>query len=566
MFAHIGCLDWGKPTASAHRAVKRGYGWATLLESFIKSRPRPSPSVSDWRRIDWRFLLPSPEGEPFEHLALLGGSKKVEELLMATGTASSISRSLRDDASADAVVVLAGSRCSPTDVRRALRPDGVLWWEISRARHPTLPPSKFIRKLRRAGLHVLGTYWVGRSHEHPRIYVPLDVDSAVTWVFESYFPVQSLRMRIARTWLGAPDGWNVQRLARWVPTYAVIASAGPQHPRPPGLRGTHGLPVANCSPLMLGAGEYRVTILPFTDGAEDPILVTKVPRYAARNDHMTYEVKVLGEIRAMLPSTLQRSLPEPLGQDRWRDLLVTHQSFIKGSALSCFGRNREEDRRRSLGEIKIIQNWLRKFHTATLEDRTTSVDELLRPAAEHAIERYQQARRTNPKEERLFHLYRQRLTELSKLQIPKVWIHGDFMRTNVYRSEACELSVVDWESAREGPALYDLLVVVIEMMVSRRTFSQSYLSDFRSLLLTPETGDPIVTAIRNEILSYMGTFAIDRRILPLMAIYVLLRLGRRGVGRVRDPFITCLSEVAERPEDYLGLSRDSYGSPWPPSD
>jgi hypothetical protein len=35
---------------------------------------------------------------------------------------------------------------------------------------------------------------------------------------------------------------------------------------------------------------------------------------------------------------------------------------------------------------------------------------------------------------------------------------------------------------------------------------------------------------------------------------------------VRDPFITCLSEVAERPEDYLGLSRDSYGSPWPPSD
>jgi hypothetical protein len=480
---------------------------------------------------------------------------------MATGTASSISRRLRDDASADAVAVLAGSRCSPTDVRRALRPDGVLWWEISRARHPTLPPSTFIRKLRRAGLHVLGTYWVGRSHEHPRIYVPLDVDSAVTWVLESYLPVQSLRLRIARAWLGAEDGWNVQRLARWVPSYAVIASAAPQHPHPPGFRGTHGLPVASCTPLMLGGGNYRVTILPFTGGAEDPILVTKVPRYATRNDHMAYELKVLGEIRAMLPLALQQSLPEPLNQDWWRDLLVTHQTFIRGSALRCFGRNRkEEDRRRSLGEINIIQNWLQKFHTATLEDRTTSIDELLRPAAEHAIERYQQARRATLKEERLFRFYRQRLTELNYLQIPKVWIHGDFGPANVYRSEASELAVVDWESAREGPALYDLLVVVIEMMVSRRTFSPSYLSDFRSLILTSEPSDPIITAIRHEILSYMATFEIDRRILPLMAVYVLIRLGRRGVGRVRDPFITCLSDVAECPEDYLGVSCDSYDS------
>jgi hypothetical protein len=536
--------------------MKARYWWAARLQSFIKNRPPPSPSVSDWRRIDWRFLLPTPRGEPFEHLVLLGGSKKVEDMLTATGTASSISRALPDDASADAVVVLAGGRCSPSDVRRALRPDGVLWWEISRARHPTLPPRTFLRKLRRASLHVQGTYWVSRSHEDPRIHVPLDVDSAVNWALESYLPVQSLSQRIARACLGAAGGWNAQRLARWVPSYAVVASAAPQGPRPPRFGGTLGLHAARCSPLMLGAGSYRVTILSFIDGAEDPILVTKVPRYAARNDHMAYELKVLGEIRAMLPKALQQSLPEPFSQNRWRDLVVTHQSFIKGSGLSCFGRNKEEDRRRSLNEIKIIQSWLRKFHTATIHDRT-SIDELLRPAAEQAIKRYQQARGTTPKEERLFYLYRQRFTELGKLQIPKVWIHGDFMRTNVYRSEASELAVVDWESARDGPALYDLLVVVIEMMVSCRTFSPSYLSDFRSLLLASRNIDPIIAAIRHEVVSYMETFDIDRRILPLTALYVLLRLGRRGVGRVRDPFITCLSDMAERPEEYLGFARDS---------
>jgi Ser/Thr protein kinase RdoA (MazF antagonist) len=115
--------------------------------------------------------------------------------------------------------------------------------------------------------------------------------------------------------------------------------------------------------------------------------------------------------------------------------------------------------------------------------------------------------------------------------LPIVWQHADFGPWNIYR-DGDDVSVIDWEIARRGPALADLLYFVSHWSAAVRGCQSAHerVRHFESLFCGTMPADPMGRAVYGELLDYMRALGVPARIFPHILLYMV---AEQAVDRAR---------------------------------
>lgn len=504
------------------------------------SHPASLPEPALLARADWRFLLPAPPEGGFRHLLLLGGPAGLAELLLATGFARRVSRSLpkagagrAGAAPADVAAVLVGSRPdAAAEAARCLAPGGVLYCEMRGGFRPALP----------AGLGATGLWavWPGLAGDAARAWVPLDPPGALPWFVDTLYPASTPRKRAVAAALDAmPDPRRAARLM--TRSFALTAVAGPRRGAPAALLGHPDLPAAvrrgEPSPLLLSRGRERVALLPFPAAGRSPSAVLKVPRLPRWNGVGEEEQETLRRVLAGLPASVAAALPRPVGLLRAGGLAVAVESYAPGRSLLASTGAWAAPARRRIADLELTASWLAGFHrTAELARAPWSG----RHTGEWVFPHLDAFRRlgATPAEERLFGLTLERAAALAGTPVPTVWQHRDFTPWNLLR-EAESLAVIDWEGARPGPPLADLLhFATLWHQAAEGVFDGAErlperLAAFRELFGLEEGDRPAgryAAAARRAVAGYCRELGLDERLLPVLLVATWAELAARRAG------------------------------------
>jgi len=160
--------------------------------------------ILEVRRVDWRFLLPSPElgrvlyagTGPSELSRALG---RFSEAVISMGDAALAGDNAGGAETFDLVVVEGAN----VDVLRKslplLKPGGAIYWEITRSpsslvrRHPR----RYMELLGRCGLTEIDVYWPRPDFETCIEMVPIARDFALHFVFERTHETLKGRLKLA---------------------------------------------------------------------------------------------------------------------------------------------------------------------------------------------------------------------------------------------------------------------------------------------------------------------------------------------------------------------------------
>lgn len=486
------------------------------------------------RRADWRFLLPSPPGESFRHLVLLGGPPELGRRLVELGTAAEVSTGPSSGRPVDALVVLADAVVSFQDAARGLAPDAVLYWEIDRRGRGGLTkgPRWVHRQLREAGLRQTGAYWVIPEFGDARRYLPLDPPAAVGWFFATRFMASTPGRLALELLVSVALRWGDRVLESVVPCRAVIATAAARPFTPP-VALSHGtFPVAlrdaGIRPVLFTSGQddgSRLVVLPFADAARQPELVIKTARLPGFTRHSEQEQATLVQLRAAFPADLRQTLPDPLGMAGTGSAAAFLETLIPGRMLAASTGRWRAPLERQVGDLGLAAEWLARFHEATLLWRRWDGTEIDR-WVEQPLARYQDAFGLQEAERRLFAAVRRRAATLEGESLPIVWAHNDFNPWHLYRAGS-DVGVIDWEfgranlAERQGPALCDLIYFITHWIHLARGLhgEAAALRGFGELFLAGAGPDARSDAARDALATYMRRLDLHPGFLPLLLVY-----------------------------------------------
>ena len=516
--------------------------------------PPRAPPAPTLRRLDWRFVLPAPaDGAPFAHLALLGAADGLEalaRLAVEAGVASRASAGLPGaglpTAPVDAVAALEGA--DPLAAADRLAPGGVLWWEVRR-RSPadllTHSPERLAARLATAGLRLAGLYAVLPGFGASKAFLPLDVRGALRWYVDHLLPSPTAARRLVEGALRAGLGLDARRLARVAPHLGVVAVRGDE--RPASALGHADLPAAlrapGVRPLVFADAGNRVALLPFAADGVHPLAVLKVPKRASVNDRTEHEQAALHTIRAGLPAPLAAAIPAPLGIHRWGAVSVAHENWLPGRALlrSSGGWGTSDAER--VADLRGAAAWLAEFHAAAVLERGTWDDAAVARWVEEPAARYEARFGVTAEEAGLFARLRERAREARGVPFALVWQHRDYNVWNVVRDGA-RVGVIDWEGARPGPPLCDLLHFAVHWHEAGRHLRDetSQRAGLRALFLEPPAHrNPLARAAHEALAAYMTRVGLDARLLPVLLCYTWVELALRRADQQTD--------MGERPAD-----------------
>lgn len=454
---------------------------------------------------------------------------RITEQVLRLGVASRVV-SVEDPAEmVDAVVSICAS---PDDVLSALgtlRPGGVVYCEVDRARREAAGwgPDRLSRRLRAAGLTTAG-YWRRRRGPYDVILLPLDVPGAVPWYLEELMDDRGLRRALIRRALRVlvrRDGRRLGAVARHYCLVGVLGSPG----QPAAAGATPALLAApgtteTLLPVVLarGQGEWsRVVLLPFGAGDRRPREALKLPRTAGHNAATEREQQVLAEIAARMPPDLAATVPTPAGIRTWSGLRVGTETFLPGRPVAFAGTD-------STAHLEGVTDWLVKVHLAT------RVGEL------------------DPRDPALLDLFDANLGRVAALaspaafdveracatfgagpvagSVPLVWQHGDLTSLNV-RWDGRRHTVVDWEAARTGPALCDLFYLTLHWSwPGLPSFDRAPEEVFASLFLR-ESGQA-ARAVSRLVPRYCTALGVDRSLVAPLLMSMLTRQALDRADRV----------------------------------
>ena len=510
--------------------------------------------MTDARRLDWRFLLPRPPGG-FDHLVLLGGDAALRALAGELGIARRVSAALPNAGTVDLVAVLSGARANPRDVAAALTPGGAWYWEVDR-RSVSGAPATIADRLARAGLGPSTPYWARGGFSPPRLYVPLDRDGALAWYFTAIFRPHTAGRRALRAVLRVLTGWRGARFARLIRCYALVGTGG----RPPAILDAVGPDRVGHDPRPLvilgGEGDWsRVTLIPFPSPGGTPAVVVKLARRPAFTERTAHEQQVLQELSSRAPASLGRSIPRPLGFFDWQGLGVGVESRASGTPLH--GQLPMVASRAAL-RLAAAGEWLADLHTTTERGRLHG-GALRERLVAAPLGAYARAFGHEAAEARLFAQACRHADRADGAELPIVLEHGDFGPWNVF-CEGREITVVDWEAARDGPPLCDLLYFVIHWdTLSRRGGMPAAAQRLAQPLSSPRR-DRWGEIARREIVRYTGRVGIADALYPLLVLYTFVeqalervaRLEEQGdpsaTDRAANPYVACVTALARDAE------------------
>jgi hypothetical protein len=273
----------------------------------------------------------------------------------------------------------------------------------------------------------------------------------------------------------------------------------------------------------------RVILVPFeADVPETIVKVSPAPKFNRFTEH---EHKTLREIRAHLDDSMRATLPTPLSSERCGTLAVACETSVRGTSIwvssGCWARNNQG----KMQDLRLAADWLVRFHKRANLGTSTWDDEAQRHWIGRTLSDYREIFGCNAREEQLFSEVLARAGELRGRQLPSVWQHNDFGPWNINRAGQT-ISVIDWESARPGLPLCDLIYFVTywSFVVRRAHGEAAELRAFAELWSEPFHSDPYLRSIRETIAAYLDALEIDSRFLPVLLAHVW---AERAVERFR---------------------------------
>lgn len=487
----------------------------------------PDSDSASLERTDWRLLLPWPGGKPFSSLVLLGAPPGLADGLRETGVAARVEP---DGAGpAPAVAVLSGGPAALARGVEALAPGGVLYGETD-----DLPAARLALEAR--GLEILGTWAVWPGFEKPQAYIPLAAPRAIRWFGQTLYPAWTVRKRLLRGSLPLLERTPDRGAGLLMRSFAFTAVKPPADGTVPVLLGHPALPQAvreGTVPLLVTHGRERTVLMPFPREGDSPWGVLKVPRRPTLNGKTVAEQEALTGLRLRLDPSVRSALPVPGGLLGWNGAAVGIESYLPGVSMVGPGLPWRRPSLRQVGNLRLAAAWLTEVHRQTEEERMAWSPEATARWVEPVFE---QVRRlgASEREERLFAAAGRRSAALAGVPLPVVWQHRDFTPWNLLRAPGRpgqgDLRVLDWEGARPGLPLCDLLHFVTHWHeLARSAFdTRGRLRVFRELWTGRPGSGQAAGAALDAVALYCSRLRIDLRFLPLLLVVTWAELTTRA--------------------------------------
>jgi hypothetical protein len=493
------------------------------------SEPASGGPVPLPHRAEWRWLLPTPPGGVFDHLILLGGPPWLAERLVECGIARRVSRQLAAPQSADALILLTGVGIHPCAAARCLAPGGALYCEIDRLQ-PGLhaaSPTRLRRTLNEAGLTVTGTYLARPSFAACREYLPLEAAGAIRWYLRTLHIPQQRSQQLRAATLRALAKVNVRVVSRFLPRFAVTATATPRGSAGPpsallGMPELHSrLRGPGLAPALFAPDGVlsHLVLFPFTHDGAEPEAVLKFPRSPERNQDIENGQAVLVTVRNSLRGPVLRTLPEPLGVHRAGELAVSVESYLPGIPLAASTALWASPLRRKLADLEDTAAWLAEFHRVGQLARPIWGSADLDRWVETPLTTYSEVFGTTSDERRLFAAVREQARALVGTPVPIVWQHRGLHLRNIIRAKS-QINVLDWEYAEPALPLLDLIYFIWQW---RRTVRAPGTAEgkeraFRETFCQPDGAGWETTAVRRVIKEYVSRVGLDERLVPVCLV------------------------------------------------
>jgi aminoglycoside phosphotransferase (APT) family kinase protein len=499
------------------------------------------------RRVDWRFLLPTGD-RPLGRLRLVGGDAGIAGQIVDVGLARTVVTDAEDRSPVDAVVSLGGDPGDLLPLLSGLRPGGVLYCEVDRGAPGTLrwSPARLSRRLREAGM-TTAAYWRRRRAGHDNLFLPLDAPGAVPWYLREVMDARGPVRRVARGTLRLLVRRNGHRLGLVARRYSVVAVAGSpdSHAGELPAPGLLGPGARDMLPAMLAGGEgawSRVVLLPFAGTGRRPRTVLKLPRTREHNPATEREQRTLRRVRSAVPPDLAAGLPSVLGTRTWAGLCVGSESFVAGRPVASAPRRTAET-----STLDAAVAWLIRLDLATA--RALAPPD--RPGARRVLD--ESFRQTVGTLRLPFDADavcgRFGAERAGDTPIPVVWQHCDLTPFNL-RWDGSRHALVDWESARPGPALCDLLYLLLHWQwTGLPSFGAAPAEVFDAVFLSGH-GVPASKASA-QVRRYCAALGVDGALVGPLLLRMLSQQALDRAERVRD--------VGLDPADDTNVYADLFG-------
>ncbi|HEY0518405.1 MAG TPA: phosphotransferase [Ilumatobacteraceae bacterium] len=489
------------------------------------------------RRLDWRYMLPTPSNGVFDRMIIIGGTAQLADAARAAGLARHVATQLGEPA--DLVAMLSPARADPADIVRSLRPGATLYVEIDRRLRGNrrVSPRRLAATLQRHGLSVNAQHALRPSFEKPELFVPIDHSGALAWFLSSVYIASSPAKRIAEAVARRVLRSSGRRIGAIAPFHATIAVV----PRATGtdvmnrVFDSAGLSGALPSTAMIIHGGHRVAQFGFTGNDAAPLLVVKIAKQRRADVRTVGEHDIMRRVRASIGEVARTSVPEPkhvIQLNGVGGVAVEGPATGISLARSCARWGRSMDAK--IDDLRLATAWLIDLHRHGLisdarwdADRRDDVVE--QPLAEFAS-RF----RIGVEEAQLFESTRAAADALAGTPLPVVWEHGDFTIWNVFR-DGDTLNVLDWESCERGIPLADMIRLATHWHEAARglTTSGARQRSFADLFCDDADGRRATLAARECVSAYESELGLDPRFRSVVLVMSRVQLAIRRYDHQR---------------------------------
>jgi aminoglycoside phosphotransferase (APT) family kinase protein len=269
-------------------------------------------------------------------------------------------------------------------------------------------------------------------------------------------------------------------------------------------------------------------LLLFHPNASGPTAAIKLARTPVFNQQVEWEHDILRELGSNLAPPIRRSVPTS-ALFRWNGLAVSAETCVTGSSLSSRAGPAASG---ALKDLRLAVAWLASFHRETTIDSVPARPWLTERLVNGMCADYAATFGLTADESRLFATLSRRLEMARPGLLPIVWQHADFGPPNVYLDRS-HVSVIDWETARRGPALADLLYFVMEWSAAAAgcATDAERLAHFESLFCA-SPADLLTRAVHGEIAEYMRRVDLASSLFAFLLVYTFLEKALERTRRL----------------------------------
>jgi phosphotransferase family enzyme len=503
------------------------------------------------RRLDWHVLLPERRQAASGHWLLLGAERDLPRLAVELGLAGSASSVADRRQPADVVGLLHTADTSIDDAIQTLAPGGYLYWEVDRrsARTVATTPGRARRRVRAAGLVPCGVYLIGGGWSRPGRFLPVDSDEPIRWsLAASGLSAGRLRRLLGRILRG--PGLVARMAGLLVPRFVVIAGSDESDGAPAVLRHPEvpaSIRSSTTPPIVITGGQEpwaRITLLAFPAGGLEPSLILKVSRQPEYDEATRGEHAVLLALRGQLDEATRSTVPEAVSLVEIGRRPVAVQSVVRGSSALARMRRRR-DRTSAWRDLDLTAEWLISLQLQTLRSRVAPGSAGWIEHVDEPLARFTDAFGERAEVERLFRDLRAQATA-SAADLAIVQCHRDLGPWNVL-VEGDAVRVIDWEVARDGPAMTDLVYASVHWAFEAKgmTNEADRRQELRRLFSGRDDADAATASIRTAIRRSIEVLRVDPR---LVAPLVVLTM----VGQALDRFDRLARIGRADPQPWLG--------------